>query len=155
MAGTGDAADVDELAVRLARARQQLAHDGVSAPTWDHVDDQEQQLATLEAKAYLKAAHRAGIVLAAVDPGDIPAPPRLTAMVRGLGGRPLDRDEYARHLAGEAPATAWERRVPILSVQEAQAVAALLDELAGVYREEDLGHFARELAVRIYDRLGL
>jgi hypothetical protein len=32
-------------------------------------------------------------------------------------------------------------------------VAALLDELAGNYNGEDLGQLARELAVRVYDRL--
>jgi hypothetical protein len=44
---------------------------------------------------------------------------------------------------------------PVLSEEEGLAVAALLDELAGVYNGEDLGQLARELAVRIYDRLGV
>jgi hypothetical protein len=42
----------------------------------------------------------------------------------------------------------------VLSEGEALAVAALLDEPAGVYAGEQLGTLARELAVRIYDRLG-
>ena len=44
---------------------------------------------------------------------------------------------------------------PVLSEEEGLAVAALLDELAGVYNGEDLGQLARELAVRIYNRLGI
>jgi hypothetical protein len=43
----------------------------------------------------------------------------------------------------------------VLSEEEGLAVAALLDELAGVYNGEDLGQLACELAVRIYDRLGI
>ena len=39
--------------------------------------------------------------------------------------------------------------------EEGLAVAALLDELAGVYNGEDLGQPTRELAARIYDRLGI
>jgi hypothetical protein len=43
----------------------------------------------------------------------------------------------------------------VLSEEEGPAVAALLDELAGVHGGEDPGQLARELAVRIYDGLGL
>lgn len=46
-------------------------------------------------------------------------------------------------------------RLPLLTEPEALAVAALLDELAGVYDSEQLGHLARDLAVRLYDRLGI
>lgn len=44
---------------------------------------------------------------------------------------------------------------PVLSEEEGLAVAALLDELAGVCNGEDLGQLARELAVRTYDRLSI
>jgi hypothetical protein len=37
--------------------------------------------------------------------------------------------------------------------EEGLAVAALLDDLAGVYNGEDLGQLGRKFAVRIYDRL--
>lgn len=46
-------------------------------------------------------------------------------------------------------------RLPLLTDGEAQAVAALLDELAAIYPGEDLGRYARDLAVRLYDRCGI
>jgi hypothetical protein len=42
----------------------------------------------------------------------------------------------------------------VLSGEEGLAVAALLDELAGVCNGEDLGRLARGLAVRSYGRIG-
>jgi len=105
------------------------------------------------------------------------ATPRPTAMIRGTDNRPLDRDEYAAHLRekmtagsssekrvsemtddeirGLAGASSRDARRPLLSEPEALAVAALLDELAGVYPDEDLGQLAREMAVRLYDRCGI
>lgn len=46
-------------------------------------------------------------------------------------------------------------RLPVLTAAEAQTVAALLDELAGVYRGEPLGQLAHQMALRLYDRLGI
>jgi hypothetical protein len=46
-------------------------------------------------------------------------------------------------------------RLPLLTEAEALVVAALLDELLGVYPGEPLGALAREMAVRLYDRLGI
>lgn len=43
----------------------------------------------------------------------------------------------------------------LLDEQEAQVVASLLDELAGVYQGEDMGRLARLMAVRPFDRLGI
>ncbi|HUR07619.1 MAG TPA: hypothetical protein VM347_34110 [Nonomuraea sp.] len=48
---------------------------------------------------------------------------------------------------GEGPAR--------LDAGEGEAVAALLDELAALYSGERLGRLAQELAVRLYDRMGL
>ena len=139
---------------RLARARQQLAtHAG--APSWDELTVAEQKQAIQEAAAYLRAAAAAGIAVAAIDPGEMSAPARVTASVRGVDGRPLSRDDYAAHLQARAELGRGEQRRPLLGDEEAQAVAALLDELAGVYRGEDLGRLARELAVILYDRLGI
>jgi hypothetical protein len=80
-------------------------------------------------------------------------PRRLTANVRDVDGNPFPRDEYAESLADQAIRVPAIDRLPLLSEGEAGAVAALLDELAGVYAGEGIGRFARELAVRIYDRL--
>jgi hypothetical protein len=88
---------------------------------------------------------------------------RPTATVRDTADQPLDRTAYAVYLrervAGaldrdaEDGRSAGEARVPLLSEPEAAVVAALLEELAGVYPCEELGRLAREFAVRLYDRL--
>jgi hypothetical protein len=76
------------------------------------------------------------------------APPRPTAAIRDRAGHPLNRDEYAERLRariteGGRPAG----HLPVLTAAQAEVVARLLDELAGVYRGESLGTLARELAV--------
>lgn len=80
---------------------------------------------------------------------------RPTATIRDLDGHPLDRDEYAEALTLQSHAATPDQRLPLLGEGEATAVAALLDELAGHYPEEDLGRLARNLALRLYDRLGI
>jgi hypothetical protein len=73
-----------------------------------------------------------------------------TATVRDRVGNPLNRDEYAAQLRtrlAEAGPTAGGHRM--LTAAEADVVARLLDELAGVYRGEKLGALARELSVLI------
>jgi hypothetical protein len=80
-------------------------------------------------------------------------PAKPTATIRGVDGGPLDRDDYAVCLSDHAiplPPAEW---VTVLGEGEALAMAALLDELAGVSPGEQLGMLARELAARIYDRL--
>ncbi|MGW5689106.1 hypothetical protein [Nonomuraea sp. NPDC003754] len=52
-------------------------------------------------------------------------------------------------------AAAAGERLPLLEAGEAEAVAALLDELAARHPGEGLGQLARELAVRLYDWMGL
>ncbi|SHG18249.1 hypothetical protein SAMN05443575_1603 [Jatrophihabitans endophyticus] len=122
-----------------------------------------------EAQRWLEAAALAGIAVAALDlPAgsadtasavdarrDTGRPRRVTATVRGLDDRPLERDHYASHLQAQMDLGRGGQRRPLLTDEEGQAVAALLDELAGVYPREDLGRLARELAVRINDRLGI
>jgi hypothetical protein len=145
---------MNDLAEDLAQARQRLAaHAG--APGWAQLSNPEREAAVLEAKHYLDAAAAAGIAVAAVDPGEIPTPRRRTAMMRDTDGNPLERDEYAAWLDAEASSASNGERRPLLGDGEAGAVAALLDELSGVYRGEPLGQLARELAVRLYDRLGI
>lgn len=80
---------------------------------------------------------------------------RPTASIRDADEHPLDRDEYAEALAEQSRAATPDQRLPLLGEGEATAVAALLDELADVYPDEDLGRLARNLALRLYDRLGL
>jgi hypothetical protein len=73
-----------------------------------------------------------------------------TATVRDQAGNPLHRDEYAvalRARLAEAGQSAGGHRM--LTAAEADVVARLLDELAGVYRSEKLGALARELSVLI------
>jgi hypothetical protein len=74
-----------------------------------------------------------------------------TATVRDRAGNPLNRDEYAAQLrarlAGGGPTAGGHR---MLTLAEAEVVARLLDELAGVYRREKLGALARELSALIH-----
>jgi hypothetical protein len=70
-----------------------------------------------------------------------------TATIRNQVGDPLNRDEYAVQLRtrlAERSLTGGEHRM--LTAAEADVVARLLDELAGVYRGEKLGALARELS---------
>ena len=77
-----------------------------------------------------------------------------TATIRDRVGNPLNRDEYAAHLrsrlAEGGPIVGGHR---LLTAAEADVVARLLDELAGVYRGEQLGALARELSVLVGGRL--
>ena len=70
-----------------------------------------------------------------------------------------DNGPVHTHVTGQVQRTVLQRadrpRLALLNEQEAQAIAALLDELAGVYPGEDLGRLARAMAVKLYDRLGL
>jgi hypothetical protein len=78
-----------------------------------------------------------------------------TATIRDRVGNPLNRDEYAVQLRtrlAEGGPTAGEHRM--LTAAEADVVARLLEELAGVYRGEKLGALARELSVLIDGHLG-
>jgi hypothetical protein len=74
--------------------------------------------------------------------------PRPTATVRDQAGQPLDRDEYAEHLRSlltvdpKSTIDIWQATPAQIAV-----VAALLTELAGVYRGEKLGTLAHEIVV--------
>lgn len=149
-----------ELAQRLARGRHGLAFEagrsaGTFVPPWDELDDQEQAASILEAQHYLAAAARAGSALAALGDAPLSPPSRLTATIRATGGQPVDRDTCASHLRARAGRGRGEPQRPLLATEEAQAVAELLAELADVYHGEDLGHLAREIAITLYDRLGI
>ena len=102
-----------------------------------------------------RAAAAAGLAIAVLGDEPLTPPARVTATIRDTDNRPISRDDYASHLEARAELGRTEARLALLSEDEAQAVAALLDELAGVYRGEALGQLARSLAVRVYDRLGL
>ncbi|MFI6485712.1 hypothetical protein ACIBH1_47940 [Nonomuraea sp. NPDC050663] len=52
-------------------------------------------------------------------------------------------------------ASGGDERQALLEPGEAEAVASLLDELSARHREQPLGTLARELAVRLNDRLGI
>ncbi len=75
--------------------------------------------------------------------------------MRDRAGNPVNRDDYAAQLRaqfGEGSRTTGPP--PVLTRAQADVVARLLDELAGVYRGEDLGALARELSQMLDSRLG-
>lgn len=81
--------------------------------------------------------------------------PRPTATARDRSGNPLNRDEYAAHLRAQlADASRSAAQPPALTAAQAAVVARLLDELSGVYRDEDLGTLARELSRLLGRQLG-
>ncbi len=123
---------------QLAQARHQLAAGAV--PGWGEARrPRALPIAIVEAGHYLAAAANAGLAVAALDASGMPAPTRHTATMRGLNNQPLSRDDYASHLQAQVDLGRGEQRRPLLTSEEAQTVAALLDELAGVYPGEDLG----------------
>ncbi|MGW2511288.1 hypothetical protein ACWC0A_18015 [Streptomyces scopuliridis] len=52
----------DPRVTRLARERQQLAHEAMSHPTWDDLTDEERRDSLAPARSYLEAAERAGLL---------------------------------------------------------------------------------------------
>lgn len=55
--------------LRLAEARQQIAHEGNGNPTWQELTEDERGTSELSARNWLRAAERAGL-LAAYDDTD-------------------------------------------------------------------------------------
>jgi hypothetical protein len=82
-------------------------------------------------------------------------PPRPTAAARDKAGNPLNRDEYAvilrARLAADGGST---ERTPALTGAQVAVAISLLEELAGVYRGEDLGTLATELSVLLDGQVG-
>jgi hypothetical protein len=78
-------------------------------------------------------------------PGTVP--PRPSATVRDRAGNPLNRDDYVAQLRAQLGESSQPTSSPlVLTRAQADVVARLLDELAGVYRGEDLGTLAGELS---------
>lgn len=51
-----------ERTLRLAEARQQIAHEGSALPTWQELTDDERGTTELSARNWLRAAERAGLI---------------------------------------------------------------------------------------------
>jgi len=80
-----------------------------------------------------------------------PAPgvvaPRPSATVRDRAGNPVNRDDYAAQLRAQLSDDSQTTGPPcVLTPAQADVMARLLDELAGVYRGENLAALARELS---------
>ncbi len=85
-----------------------------------------------------------------------------TATATSRSGSPPDRGAYAAdmlaRLARESPDAAGSpggtpSRTPLLSTRDAEVVADLLDELAGVHPHEELGQLAGSLSAQLWQRL--
>ncbi|MFF5207514.1 hypothetical protein [Streptosporangium sp. NPDC000396] len=137
-----------EHAERLAVARQQLAHEGALHPAWEELTEEEREGATVEAVWYLRAGRRAGLY-------DAEASPPVTAMVRDTNGQPIPRDEYETFLRTWIEKNGTGDRLALLDSAETFVVAALLDELCGIYPKERLGQLAREVVTELNDRRGV
>jgi hypothetical protein len=80
--------------------------------------------------------------------------PRPTATARDEGGNPLNRDDYAVRLRSWLTDGGHSNRHALLTAAQATVAARLLDELAGVYRDESLGALAREMSVLLDNEVG-
>ncbi|HET6729295.1 MAG TPA: hypothetical protein VFG96_07730 [Jiangellaceae bacterium] len=86
-------------------------------------------------------------------PGTVP--PRPSATVRDRAGNPINRDDYvARLRARLVEDSQTMASPPVLTRAQADVVARLLDELAGVYRGEDLGTLAGEMSQVLDSQIG-
>jgi len=75
--------------------------------------------------------------------------------VRDRAGNPVNRDDYAAQLRAQfGEGSQATGSPPVLTRAQADVVARLLDELAGVYRGEDLGTLAGELSQMLDSQLG-
>jgi hypothetical protein len=75
--------------------------------------------------------------------------------VRDRAGNPVNRDDYVAQLRARLVEGSQETvSPPVLTRAQADVAARLLDELAGVYRGEDLGTLAGELSQMLDDQLG-
>jgi len=75
--------------------------------------------------------------------------------VRDRAGNPVNRDDYVAHLRARLVEGSQETvSPPVLTRAQAHVVARLLDELAGVYRGEDLGALAGELSQVLDSQIG-
>ena len=83
-------------------------------------------------------------------------PPRPSATVRDLAGNPVHRDDYVAQLRAQLGEDSQPTgSSPVLTRAQANVVARLLDELTGVYRDEDLGKLAGELSRMLDSKLGV
>ena len=77
--------------------------------------------------------------------------PRPTSTAIGRAGHPLDRDEYAALLRDVLAGVQSTPGDPVmLTAAQASVIARLLAELAGVYKGEDLGALAQEVAALVH-----
>jgi hypothetical protein len=73
--------------------------------------------------------------------------PRPTAAARNVAGNPVNRDIYAEQLRAQLGKQSLDTDMPtVLEPAQSHVAARLLDELAGVYRGEQIGILAAELA---------
>jgi hypothetical protein len=75
--------------------------------------------------------------------------------VRDRAGNPVNRDDYAAQLRTQLGEGAQTMGSPtVLTRAQADVLARLLDELAGVYKGEDLGTLASELSQMLDSQVG-
>ncbi len=68
----------------------------------------------------------------------------------------MHRDDYVAQLRARLGEDSQPTgSSPVLTRAQADVVARLLDELAGVYRDEDLGQLAGELSRMLDSKLGV
>jgi hypothetical protein len=100
--------DERERSLRLAQARQQIAHDGCFLPSWAELTDAEQEIAAVEARNWLRAAVNACLVTVAAGREPAQLGPQVAAG-RAAVRQALIRWRGAWDIAGTGLANAAER----------------------------------------------
>lgn len=118
----------DRRVLALAKARQQISHEGVLSPTWDELTAEEQEGALPDARNYLHAAIRAGLVPADTMPtqDDETAADRLRATRQTLN-RYRSTLAAVRTAVTDAKACTGEG----CTVDHRDVVLALIADIAG------------------------
>lgn len=81
---------------------------------------------------------------------------RFVSSVSYTDGTAIGRDEWAARLRADLEAgDPAVGRIGLLTHPEGVVIAQLLDELAAAYPGDDVGRLAREMAVRLWDRMGI
>jgi hypothetical protein len=161
---TPDRPEVDDPRVlALAEARQQMAHDNpfnVVCPPWDGLSEQEQHLSLLDARNYLCAALKAGLVPTASSAVPAPAADRAALVeiaAQAMREHYLVTDREEADADGNLPCRCGDWREPGAEVDDendwdshlADAVLAVLpattDRAAVAAERDSLGREADRL----------
>lgn len=84
--------ETDPRVLRLAQARQELAHRGMHLPTWGELTEHERTMSLLDARNYLRAAASAGLLASPADLDRVAEIAQLREALKAVKVRSIQRD---------------------------------------------------------------